>query len=240
MSAAASDTVSEPPLQNPNLFVIDADALLQILIAEGMRLLLFIKRTYRMQAATTEAVEMEVRRNPVFRARLSRQFEKALNDQVLVLLDTRTLPAFVTTDPNAVYNSLQVLGSKYERAGMDYGEAYTYAAGLVLNVPVISNDLNAVKTARQKNLKLPQLVGRVFDIVALCYQAGHVSAGECDQVRKALSEAGEFLPAAFNRRSFADGLPHFYCRIHDVGYPTVGAPTPIGDLDIRLSIRRVG
>lgn len=229
---------STQQLPNPVLILIDTDSLLQVLIAEETRLLRFVKRTYRIQPAITEAVEVETRGKLRVRARFQKDLDKILSEESLVVLDTRTLPAYVTTDAHAVYNSMQAVGFDYARNGLDYGEAYTYAAAIVLKAPVISNDLNAVKTARKKALQLPISIARTFDLVALCHQGGYLQERDCDAIRQVLFREREFLPAAFQHSSFAKGLDHFYLRFVDCSTAITGASDPITELDVRIVLSR--
>ncbi len=228
------------PLQssNPSLLLVDADVLLQLLIAEQLRLLGYLKREFGVQPAIAEAVEMEIRKSTKFRSRFTGVLEKALDSQTIITIDTRTLPAFVSTNPAAVYDSIQSVGLKYERSGLDYGEAYTFAAGVVLNAPVLSNDSSAIRTAQRKGLKLPFLVARVFDLVVLCRQCDYLDDHGCDDIRKALASEGEFIPAAFHHRSFKDGIIEFYSRIIDAALPLLGCEQPQSELDIRLKLAR--
>jgi hypothetical protein len=223
---------------NPPLLITDADALLQLLIADQVRLLGFMRRTFNMQPAVTEAVEMEIRKSRKFRARFTKALDEALDRQTLVVLDPRTLPAYVTTDPNAVYDSIQTVGARYERSGLDYGEAYTFAAGVVLQVPVVSNDITAIEVAQKKGLQLPSLVARVFDLIVLGHQAGHLGLKDCDEVRKALAREAEFLPASFRKRSFEGGLTTFYPRLQDGSNAPVGAVSASSILDKRFVLVR--
>ncbi len=86
--------VSPPqqPPANPNLLLLDADALLQIFISGQILLLRFLKRAFQIQPAITEAVEAEIRRSKKFRTRFTHDLQKALDSETLVVLDARTLP----------------------------------------------------------------------------------------------------------------------------------------------------
>jgi hypothetical protein len=228
-----------PPAQthkNPDLVLLDTDSLLQLLIAGEMRLLRFLKKRFRIQPVIVEAVEAEVRKSKKFRSQFPKELQKALDNETIFVLDSRTMPAFVSTSPAAVFNAIQTNGFEYEQRGLDYGEAYTFAAGVALGCPVISNDMSAIRTAQQRNIALPRHLLRTFDLVVLHHQIGELTEKDCDGIRQTLAGKNEFLPAAFSGTSFSKGLPHFYPRLHDSSKAAVGSPVALSQLDVRVTI----
>src|SRR5207248_1599855 len=118
----------------------------------------------------------------------------ALDNSSLVVLDTRTLPAFISKSSGAIFNAIQTSGFQNEQDGLDYGEAYTFAAGVILDVPVISNDRNAILVARAKRIPLPRQIIRMYDLIVLCQQCGELTVKDCDEIRTTLNSKGEFIP----------------------------------------------
>jgi hypothetical protein len=231
------DGASAPiAVENPNLLLIDADSLLQLLIAEKVRLLHSIKKRYRIQSAIVEAVEAEIRKSKKFRSHYTKELQKAIDNGTTAILDSRTLPAYVATSPDAVFDAIQTNGFKNEQRGLDYGEAYTFAAGVALSVPVVTNDMSAIKTAQIRGIALPKFLLRTYDLFVLCHQFGELSENDCDEIRKLLANKNESLPGAFTKTSYSKGIPNFYPRLHDGSKPSLGAATAIAPLDVRLTL----
>jgi hypothetical protein len=143
---------------------------------------------------------------------------------------------FVATSPAAIYDAIQTNGLAFEQRGLDYGEAYTFAAGLAFEAPVISNDISAIRTARRRSIPLPPYVVRTYDLIVLCHQTGDLTEQECDGIRQALAGKNEFVPAAFAQASFVEGLRKFYPRLHDSSKAAVGSDVPLLEFDVRLTI----
>lgn len=222
---------------NPSIILFDTDALLQVLLAQQMALLHALKRAYRVQPAIVEAVEMEVRKSKKFRARFTKELQKAIDSETIVVLDTRTLPAFISTDAAAMHDTIQTKGFQYNRV-LDYGEAYTFAAAVVLNVPAVSNDITALRAGSKAQLNLPKIVLRAFDFFVFCHQSDLCTAGDCDRIRQSLATEREWIPAAFQNTSYEKGLPHFYARLLDGTKAGVGADQPRNEPEMRVIVYR--
>lgn len=229
-------SLPSPLAPNPSLLLIDADALLQFLIAGEMRQFRAIKQSFDIQPAIVEAVEMEIRKSKKFRAKFTKDLQKAIDSETLLVLDTRSLWRFVEVDANTIYDALQTRGFQYARV-LDYGEAYTFAAAVVLRAPVISNDINAIRAAARAKLDLPTYLFRAFDVLILCNHSGLMSDSECDATRKSLIAANEWVPASFQHASFCDGLNRFYPRMLVLAKTPVGVEEPQNDLDVRIFVK---
>jgi len=212
--------------------LIDSDALLQFLIAEEMRQLHALKHSFNIQPAIVEAVEVEIRKSRKF-PKFNKHLQKAIDSETIMILDARTLPRFITIDANATYNAIETRGFQYAKI-LDYGEAYTFAAGVVLRTPVLSHDITAIKAASRAGLDLPEHILRAFDLFVLYNQCGLMSESECDAARKILVAANEWVPTAFQRASYIDGLNSFFARMLEGSRGAVGFAYPQNDLDIRL------
>ena len=225
-----------PVQKNPDLLLVDTDSLLQLLIAGEMRLLRFLKKRFRIQPAVVEAVEAEVRKSKKFRAQFTKELQKAIDNETVLVIDSRTIPAFVSRSPAAVFDAIQTNGLDYEQRGLDYGEAYTFAAGVALDVPVISNDMNAILTAQRRGIRLPRYLLRTYDLIVLSHQIGDLTAGDCDAIRQTLLQRNEFVPAAFERSSFVNGLGKFYPRLLDSSKQSIGSGVQLTEFDVCLTI----
>lgn len=222
-----------PP--NPSLLLLDSDVAFQIFLAEQIPILRHMKRKYGIQPAVVEAVDVEVRRNKKFRSRFAKAYQKSLDNGTIVVLDTRTLRAFVTTDARSVYESIQSLGLHY-KLFLDYGESYTHAAAVVLQVPAASNDHKALVVAENNGLEIHQPVLWMFHLVVFALQTGLLTERDCEAIRKKLLEEAEGVPRAFEHCSFANGLPNFYARLADGFIPAVGSPTTKSKWDHRITV----
>jgi hypothetical protein len=118
--------------------------------------------------------------------------------------------------------SITALGGIYER-WVDYGEAYSHAAGITLNSPVLSHDLTALIALMNAGQTVPPCVLRLFDLLALTQHVGAMTSADCDTVRAALAAEREYVPKEFKNCSFDAGVPNFVVRIQDGTKPIVGA-----------------
>jgi hypothetical protein len=222
--------------KNPDLLLIDADSLLQLLIADKVRLLHSVKKRFRIQPAIVEAVEAEVRKSKKFRAQFTKELQKAIDNGTILVLDSRTLPAYVATSPDAVFDAIQTNGFNNEQRGLDYGEAYTFAAAVALSAPVMTNDMQAIHTAQNRGIQLPSHLLRTYDLIVLSHQIDELTEKDCDDVRQLFDSKNEPLPAAFKKTSYAKGLSNFYPRLHDGSKKPLGAVAALTVFDIRLTI----
>ena len=222
-----------PP--NPLLILLDSDVVFQIFLADQIPTLLHIKRKYHIQPMVVEAVDVEIRKNKKFRGRFDKVYQKSVDHETVLILDARSLPAFVTSDARSVYESIQSTGLRYNLF-MDYGESYTHAAAVILRAPVVSNDHNALRVAQKNGLDIQEPVLGTFDLVVFALQTGHLNDRDCEEIRKKLLAAGEPVYAAFKHRSFRDGLPNFYARLTDISIPAIGSPSPKSKWDQRISV----
>jgi hypothetical protein len=66
-----------------------------------------------------------------------------------------------------------------------------------------------------------------------------LSMQECDAARQTLAAEKEWLPDAFRKRSFQDGLNVFFARLLDKELPQIGSAVPLEIHDKRLTVSRV-
>lgn len=210
---------------NPNLLLFDDDALSQFLLAHEYAAFKVLKKRYGIQCAAVEAVDYEMRQSRRFFASIKDTYEKLLRTEALVILDDRTYPAYVRS-ANAISQTIALLGTKYHTK-IGYGEAYTHAASITLEVPVVSHDRKALAVMDKSGLAYRDPVLTVFDIVVLAHQCGAMSQSECDAMRKVIAaKPNEYLPEQFKHSSFDDGLPKFSPRLVCSQSSRVGGADP--------------
>ncbi|MFB3923916.1 MAG: hypothetical protein ACE145_19515 [Terriglobia bacterium] len=185
-----------------------------------------LKRLYGIQAVIVPEVEVEIAWHKKFQDRYQQALDKAIHDHVLAKYDDWLPQAFKGGSATAIENSIQQLGAEYgKRVGR--GEAYTLAAAVVLDQPALSHDREALDVLIDKGHQVPHTVLRVFDVLALLYQAEILTEAECDRIRQAiLQNSREFVPRAFRNASFRNGLGNFCPRFQDGSMPTVGLASP--------------
>ena len=229
----------EPARPNPPLLIVDTDVLVQLLLGNEFRPLRELKRCYRVQLAIVEAVEMEIR-TPFAGKSLRRylstiepRLQKALGNGTLLLLDGRTFPSVVGTGAHAVETQISITATRYHRI-VDYGEAYSHATAAIFGVPIMSHDFTAVRALQRAGEQVTHHLLRAFDLYTFSHQCNVLSVKECDDLRQALARHGEWLPDAFLKRSFPDGLAIFYARLLDRDSLAVGSVQPLELYDIQL------
>lgn len=200
-------------MANPPLLLCDSDALTQLFLANEVRPLKYLKESYGIQPAITQEVELEMRWLRRYKDRFVLQLDKALKSTTLVILDGTLFQAQLSAAPvGASWTTFQSLGAQYE-GHIHRGEAYTFAGAVTLNIPALSNDFSAIKTLEANLLTLPTPVLRCFDLLAFCYNDGHLILKACEEFRSNLLKNGEGLPKAFTHASFEDGLKNFSPRL---------------------------
>ena len=241
MSERGSPGHYSPTLSNPRLIIFDTDALVQVFLVNEIRPLRELKRLYGVQPTIVEAVEFETlfpgKGLTKHVATIQPRLQKALNNGTLIVLNERTLPAIVGPGAHAVWTQISIIGTRFHRVA-DYGEAYSHATAAVLSAPVVTHDLTAIRALARAGEQIGPLVLRVFDLYVFAHQCGLLSVQDCDDSRQILSGQGEWLPDAFLRRNFSDGLPLFFARILDKDLAPIGSSVPVEVHDGRLFLSR--
>jgi hypothetical protein len=202
-------------MPNPALLFCDSDALAQFFIANELRPLKHLRDAYGIQPTIVQEVDLELRWLRKHKDKFVQPLEKALKSNALHVLDPGRFQSLLGSAPvGASWAGFQSLGAQYE-GHIHRGEAYTFAAGVTLGLPALSNDFSAIKTLEANLLTLPTPVLRTFDLLALCFHAGCLELKACEAVRSQLLKNGEGLPKAFMHASFEDGLKHFAPRLQD-------------------------
>jgi hypothetical protein len=202
-------------MQNPALLLCDSDALTQLFLANEVRPLRHLKDAYGIQPTIVQEVDLELRWLGKYKDRFVPQLDKALKSSSLCVLDQGRFQALVSSAPaGASWAGFQSLGAQYN-GHIGSGEAYTFAAGVTLNLPALSNDFRAIKTLEANLLPLPTPVLRSFDLLVFCQKSGFLDLKTCEQVRADLLKIGEGLPRAFMHSSFWDGMNAFPSRLQE-------------------------
>lgn len=208
----------------PSLLPLDADVTLQLFIARAAHSILTpIRKRYGIQAIIVPEVEVEVVSHRRLGPTVGPLLGKARTNGLIKLLDAKSYGDLLrgNSDLEAAgvpHGDIQALGRRYNYR-VDRGEAYTHATGLLLEQPVASNDMSALRSLDMAGEALPAPVLRTFDLVFFANQIAAMTDDECDEVRKLLLAAGEYLPKAFEHSSFANGLKDFVPRLLDSKLP---------------------
>jgi hypothetical protein len=208
---------------NPAVLLVDADAMIQVCFAGHVQPLRCLRDRYDVQPIVVEEVDAEVRS---FQRKLGGNiphlFDKAVTKGLLVVLTREELrarkpslgPKFTETSVANLWADIEALGSEYNLR-VDLGEAYTFAAAVILGVAAVSNDASAIRALRENSLQEPKPILRVFDLYTFALQAGAMTIRDVEDARSRLLGAGEHIPAAFRNQSVTDGLKAFAPRLVD-------------------------
>lgn len=216
-------------MPNPPLLLCDTDALIQLLLINEVRLLRKLKTHYGIRPVIMPEVENELLVHKKHRRLIEPILEKSLSSETLTLLNHTHVQSVLTGSPAILPGTaIQSLLEKINELGSEYnlrvhiGEAYTFAAAVVLGVPAMSNDGNAVNTLLNHDLEVPSPVLRSFDLLAFGCQIGLLTMSECEKHRATLLQHAEPVPKEFSHASFSDGLSRFCVRLIDHGTAAVG------------------
>ncbi len=203
-----------------------------------MEPILSLKLEYHVELVVVEAVQSEL--EWILQRRFSNKlpvFRKALRKRTLSILDSDFLE-------NHAYGSAAVM-SEINRLGrefvvrVDRGEAYTHAAGNILRVPTLSQDIVALRKLRDAGIYVERPILRAFDILVFGLQIAKLTQNDCEQARKDLRKSGQELLRCFVNCSVQDGLASFYARLLDREHPELGAALPVDPFDERLWLSAV-
>lgn len=205
---------------NPQSLLCDSDVLTQLFLGNEIRPLKELKAKYGIQPLIVQEVETELRWMKKFKDKFVPQLDKALKSTTLKVLDQPEFHSHLGTAPvGASWTGFQALGAQYQ-GYVGAGEAYTFAAGVTLGLPALSNDRSAIRVLEGKMLSVPTPVLRTFDLLAFCFHNGILEVKACESVRSELLKQLEGLPAAFKNVSFENGVKFFNTRLED-GAPRI-------------------
>jgi hypothetical protein len=185
------------------------------------------KRLYGLQPAVAEAVHGEL--PGLLRAKFPDRlasYNKALRLRTIVPLDGTLLADACGEKGPIVYAAIESLGDKLWNQGIGRGEAYTHAAGILLKIPIVTNDMQAIRCLRLAQVGAADRILRFYDLVVFFFQIAELTESECDSIRTQLVSRGEHIPACFRGRPFSDGLTEFFPRLLDTSREAVGCRMP--------------
>lgn len=202
--------MDEPPELS---FFFDSDALIQILLCGQHRIFSILESDFGVRSFLMSEVEVEVRSNRRFGGIVRPKLEKALKSRSLKILTSSDLDGLATHGSAPVsLADIRDLGKEYN-IDVGIGEAYTHAAGILLDAPTVRNDINAIRTLESKGRKLPPTILRSYDLFAFLYAEGYIQTPEAEQALKTLKMYGEWMPNNLRNASFDDGIRRIGCRL---------------------------
>jgi len=194
-------------------FFFDSDALIQILLTGQQKAFSILHNDFGVSSFIMSEVEAEVRSNRKFGALVRIQFEEVLKNGSLKIANAADLER-LSEDLSAPIS----LGDVRE-IGKDYalfaqkGESYTHAAGVLLQTPTISNDVNAIRSLEANSKRLPPNIFRSFDLFAFLHAEGYIDIRVAERILKTLKTYGEWIPRCLLHSSFEKGIGGIGCRL---------------------------
>jgi len=219
-------------MPNPRLLICDSDVLVQHFLPNELRPLQYLKNVYDVQPAIVQEVDVELRWLGHYGNRFVHSLDKSLKAGLIVRLDKDKFQTLLSTaPPGASWGSFQSLGAQY-LGFVDRGEAYTHAAGVVLGMPVASDDFRAIEVLQFQMQSLPSPVLRSFDLLGFALERGIMSITDCEKVRTCLQKESRWVPRAFKNASVEEGMRNFRLRLRDASTassPNLHPPASFSD-----------
>jgi hypothetical protein len=207
-------------VQNPQYLPCDTDSLIQIFIARHQRVLVHLRERYGVLPVVVPEVEMEVSRNRKFKGRFAPALADAVGSgHLTVLSDDEMRRGLVrvghtATQAEQTVQRVQQRGRRYQ-SHVGRGEAYSHAAAVELQVPIMSHDWEAVEvlSGLSEQVGVPTL--RTWDLFALALDDGAVTLEDGERGVAYLQDGDEHVPAFLARAnpSFGDALKNFDSRL---------------------------
>jgi hypothetical protein len=223
--------VTEPEVS----FFFDSDALMQILLAGQGQVFSMLSSDFGVSSFIMSEVEVEVRSNRKLGALVRIPFEAALKSHSLKVLSSSDLEALSSgmSTPISLADIRQV--GKDFALYVGSGEAYTHAAGVLLDTPTVSNDFNAIKTLESNGKNLPPRIFRSYDLFAFLFDEGYIDIRTAERTLKALKAQNEWIPKCLLHSSFEDGIKGINCRLAT----SLAVSAPSGDWSATFYLKRV-
>lgn len=194
-------------------FFFDSDALIQVLLCGQHRLFSVLEADFGVRSFIMSEVEVEVLSNRKFGALVRPKLDKALRNGSLKILTSADLEGLAANQSAQVsLADIRKLGTEYN-IDVGIGEAYTHAAGVMLDAPTVSNDINAIRTLESKGKKLPPTILRSYDLFAFLHTENYIQVPEAEQALKTLKQYCEWMPPSLKNSSFEDGIGQINCRL---------------------------
>ncbi len=230
-------------MPNPSLLICDSDVIVQLFLASELRPLRDLKSLYGVQPVIVQEVDLELRWLGRYGNRFEYQLDKSLRAGLFCKLDKSLFQSFLgSARPGASWAGFQSLGAQY-MGFVDKGEAYSHAAGIVLGMPVASDDYSALQVLQYQMQNLPSPVLRSFDLLGFALEIGSISIQDCEKVRTCLMKENCWVPGVFKNASFEDGLARFQLRLRDAAkakLPSSSSPTSFSDPLFLSRVHKLG
>ena len=194
-------------------FFFDSDALIQVLLAAQQKVFSILHNDFGVSSFIMSEVEAEVRSNRKLGALVRIPFEEVLKNGSLKIANAADLERL-----SAALSSPVSLGDIRE-VGKDYalfvqkGESYTHAAGVLLQTPTISNDVNAIRSLEANGKRLPPNILRSYDLFAFLHAEGYIDIRVAERILKTMKTYGEWIPKCLLHSSFESGIGGIGCRL---------------------------
>ncbi len=201
--------MSEPEI----VFFFDSDALIQVLLAGQQKVFSILHRDFGVSSFIMLEVEIEVRSNRKY-ASIRIQFEEVLKNGSLKIVTAGDLERLSVELPAPVsLGNIREIGRDYAIFA-DKGESYTHAAGVLLQTPTISNDLNAIRSLEENGKRLPPNILRSYDLFAFLLVEGYIDIRTAERILKTLKNSPrEWIPKCLQHSSFENGIGGIGCRL---------------------------
>lgn len=194
-------------------FIFDSDALIQIFVAEQQGLFQILLDNYGIRSFMMNEVDTEIRSNRKHGGRIKPWLDKAVKSGLLRMISAGDLESLKNEAQGGItLADIRSLGFDYN-IYVETGEAYTHAAGVLLQMPVVSNDRKAIDVLEQKGKTLPPTILRSFDLFAFLYAEGFIDDKAANLLLKNLKTQLEWCPPCFKNASFVNGMSMFACRL---------------------------
>ena len=216
---------SEPEIA----FFFDSDALIQILLTGQQKVFSILHADFGVSSFIMSVVETEVQSNKKFGALVRIPFDEVRKNNSLKILSAADLERL------SAGLSVPISLADIRQVGKDYalyaqkGESYTHAAGVLLDTPTVSNDVNAIRSLETNGKKLPPKVFRSYDLFAFLYGEGYIDIRAAERILKTLKTHGEWIPKCLKHSSFEGGIGGIGCRLLTslgTSSPSTGWSTP--------------
>ena len=216
---------SEPEIA----FFFDSDALIQILLTGQQKVFSILHADFGVSSFIMSEVETEVQSNKKFGALVRIPFDEVRKNNSLKILSAADLERL------SAGLSVPISLADIRQVGKDYalyaqkGESYTHAAGVLLDTPTVSNDVNAIRSLETNGKKLPPKVFRSYDLFAFLYGEGYIDIRAAERILKTLKTHGEWIPKCLKHSSFEGGIGGIGCRLLTslgTSSPSTGWSTP--------------
>ncbi len=219
-------------MPNPSLLICDSDVVVQLFLANEPRPLKALKNLYGIQPVIVQEVDLELRWLGHYGNRFEYPLEKLLRSGLICRLDKSLFQSFLgSAPPGASWAGFQSLGAQY-MGFVDKGEAYSHAAGVVLGMPVASDDYSAIQVLQYQMQNLPSPVLRSFDLLGFALEIEALSIQDCEKVRTCLMKEKRWVPGVFINASFEVGMTRFQLRLRDSAKASLSSsstPTSFSD-----------